>query len=276
MSHRPRKRFGQNFLQNQAIIENILRAVHLQKTDRVIEIGPGLGALTKPMLQILSALIVIEIDTDLQALLNEMPGVETKLVITPEHNTSLRDDLLNNPQLTIIGGDALSIDYSQFGRNLRLIGNLPYNISTPLLLQLLHFSPYITDMHFMLQKEVVERIAAQPGNKTYGRLSVMCQYFCEVEQVLDVPPEAFYPQPKVESAVVRLTPLRPSPYPAIRFADLERLVAQAFSMRRKTLANNLKPLISAADIHALGIDPTRRPEQLSVIEYVQLAKFISK
>lgn len=256
MSHRPRKRFGQNFLQNQSIIDAILRAVHLQATDHVIEIGPGLGALTRPLLQKLDSLTAIEIDTDLQAVLSTMPEAK--------HH------------LNLIGGDALAIDYSQFGNELRLIGNLPYNISTPLLLHLLHFTPYITDMHFMLQKEVVERLAAPPGNKTYGRLSVMVQYHCDVEHILDVPPHAFHPQPKVESAVVRLTPLCPSPYPAVAFTDLERLVACAFSMRRKTLANNLKPLLNATAITSLGIDPSLRPEQLSVMEYVQLAKFISK
>ncbi|MDP3704326.1 MAG: 16S rRNA (adenine(1518)-N(6)/adenine(1519)-N(6))-dimethyltransferase RsmA [Legionellaceae bacterium] len=255
MSHRPRKRFGQNFLQNQSIIDAILRAVHLQPTDRVIEIGPGLGALTQPLLHKLNSLTAIEIDTDLQAVLSAMPEAN---------------------HLTLINGDALAIDYSQFGQELRLIGNLPYNISTPLLLHLLHFTPYISDMHFMLQKEVVERLAAPPGNKTYGRLSVMVQYYCDVEPILDVPPHAFHPQPNVESAVVRLTPIRPSPYPEVAFSDLERLVACAFSMRRKTLANNLKPLINAATITTLGINPSLRPEQLSVMEYVQLAKFISK
>ncbi len=253
--HRPRKRFGQNFLQNQAIIENILEVIHIKANDHVIEIGPGLGALTRPLLQKLDKLTAIEIDRDLQARLSAMPEATNRL--------------------TVIGGDALSIDYSKFGEGLRLIGNLPYNISTPLLFHLLHFVSYIDDMHFMLQKEVVERLAAQPGNKTYGRISVMIQYYCEVTHLFDVPPEAFYPEPKVNSAIVRLTPHHPSPYPEINFSDLEKIVAQSFSMRRKTITNNLKPIMNAATIASLGIDPTLRPEQLELINYIQLAKYIS-
>ena len=256
MMHRARKRFGQNFLHNHQIIDAILRAINIQPTDKMLEIGPGLGALTKPLLQQLVTLTAIEIDTDLQAHLLAMPEATGKL--------------------NLIGGDALKIDYSQFGENVRIIGNLPYNISTPLLLRLLHYASYIDDMHFMLQKEVVERLAAGPGSKTYGRLSVMVQYYCDVDHLFNVPPTAFHPEPKVESAIVRLTPLRHSPYPIVAFDDLERLVACAFSMRRKTLANNLKPLLDAAGITALGIDPGMRPEQISVMEYVQLAKFISK
>ena len=252
-SHRPRKRFGQNFLQDQYIIDSILRAIHLQPKDRVIEIGPGLGALTKPLLQRLESLTAIEIDTDLQA----------KLLAMPESN-----------KLTLIGGDALSIDYSQFGEQIRFIGNLPYNISTPILFHLLNFTPYILDMHFMLQKEVVERLAATPGNKSYGRLSVMVQYYCEVEYVLDVPAEAFFPKPKVLSAVVSLTPRQDSIYPHVALKDLESLVATAFSMRRKTLANNLKPLMTNKEIESLGIDPSLRPEQLSVMQYVNLTQFV--
>ncbi len=256
MMHRPRKRFGQNFLQNRHIIDNILRALNPQPTDTVVEIGPGLGALTQPLLRQLNTLTAIEIDTDLQAHLIAMPWAGEKL--------------------RMIGADALTIDYSQLGEQIRIIGNLPYNISTPLLLRLLHYTQHIDDMHFMLQKEVVERLAAKPGSKTYGRLSVIVQYHCEVDSLFNVPPEAFHPQPKVESAVVRLIPHRISPYPAVGFTDLERLVACAFSMRRKTLANNLKPLLSAAELVALGIDPILRPEQISVMEYVQLAKFVSK
>ena len=255
MLHRPRKRFGQNFLQNHHVIDEILRSLHPQPTDNVLEIGPGLGALTQPLLRMLNSLTAIEIDTDLQAHLAVMPHAHGKL--------------------NLIGADALTIDYSQYGEKLRVIGNLPYNISTPLLMHLLRYAQHIDDMHFMLQKEVVERLAASPGNKTYGRLSVIVQYQCEVEQLFVVPPSAFHPQPKVESAVVRLIPYSVSPYPAVNFADLERLMASAFSMRRKTLANNLKPLLSANDLIALGIDPTRRPEQISVTDYVQIAKYIA-
>ena len=179
-------------------------------------------------------------------------------------------------KLQLINADALTLDYRQLGQHLRVIGNLPYNISTPLLLHLLSYADAIDDMLFMLQKEVVERLAAEPGCKAYGRLSVVVQYLCDVEQLFIVPPTAFHPQPKVESAIVRMTPHHVSPYPSVDFSELERLVACAFSMRRKTLANNLKPLLGASDLVALGIDPGLRPEQISVTEYVQIAKFITK
>ncbi len=250
MIHRARKRFGQNFLQNRHIIDNIIRALNLQSSDNVLEIGPGLGALTQPLLRVLDQLTAIEIDRDLIVHLSAMSGAAVKL--------------------TVVDADALTVDYSQFGTRLRVVGNLPYNISTPLLLALLHYTPYIDDMHFMLQKEVVERMAAKPGCKAYGRLSVMLQYYCDVEHLFDVGPEAFNPQPKVDSAVVRLTPHAISPYPVVNFAELERLVACAFSMRRKTLANNLKPHINAVGLIALGIDPVMRPEQISVAEYVRI------
>ena len=256
MVHRPRKRFGQNFLQNQHVINDILRYFNPKPTDNVVEIGPGLGALTTPLLRVLNNLTAIEIDTDLQDHLQGMPQTH---------------GLLN-----LIKADALTIDYSALGEHLRIIGNLPYNISTPLLLRMLHHGAHIDDMHFMLQKEVVERLVAEPGSKTYGRLSVMVQYHCEVELLFIVPPTAFHPQPKVESAIVRLVPYRTSPYPAVAFEDLERLMACAFSMRRKTLANNLKTVISASELTAINIDPTLRPEQISVTDYVQIAKFIAK
>jgi len=256
MGHRPRKRFGQNFLQNQHIIAAILRAFHPQASDTVVEIGPGLGALTRPLLQILDSLIAIEIDKDLQLHLAAMPQ--------------------SNGKLNLIDADALTIDYGQLGERLRIIGNLPYNISTPLLIHLLHNLANVEDMFFMLQKEVVERLAASPGSKDYGRLTVMVQYYCEVEHLFNVPADSFYPQPKVESAVVSLTPHKVSPFPAVAFSDLERLVAQSFSMRRKTLANNLKPLLTASEISALGINPGSRPEQITINEYVQIAKFVTK
>ncbi len=255
MAHRARKRFGQNFLQNIQIIDHIIRSLNLQSTDNVLEIGPGLGALTTPLLQTLDHLTAVEIDRDLQAHLTQTFGATGKL--------------------NIIDADALTIDYSQFGQRLRIIGNLPYNISTPLLLRLLHYTTHIDDMHFMLQKEVVDRMAAGPGSKAYGRLSVMLQYYCNVEHLFDVPPSAFNPEPKVDSAIVRLTPLTHSPFPTVEFSHLERLVACAFSMRRKTLANNLKPLISAASLIDLGIDPVKRPEQISVMEYVHITQAVA-
>lgn len=255
MRHSPRKRFGQNFLQSRHVIEDILRSINPQAEDNVLEIGPGLGALTEPLLRRLKRLTAVEIDTDLQKYLSELP--------------------IGQGKLQLIAADALTVDYSQFGTELRVIGNLPYNISTPILIHLLRFSPFINDMHFMLQKEVVERMAAQPGTKDYGRLTVMLQYHCEVEHLFNVPPEAFDPQPKVDSAVVRLTPYLESPFAKVATEDLERLVASAFAMRRKTLNNNLKGIISAEQLNELGIDGGRRPEQISVTEYVQLAKFVS-
>ncbi|WED44708.1 16S rRNA (adenine(1518)-N(6)/adenine(1519)-N(6))-dimethyltransferase RsmA [Legionella cardiaca] len=255
MMHRPRKRFGQNFLQNPQIINEILTALNLQENDKVVEIGPGLGALTVPLLRQLKKLTAIEIDKDLQAHLASLPVAFNKL--------------------QLLAGDALTVDYSQWGEKLRVLGNLPYNISTPLLLHLLKYAQFIEDMHFMLQKEVVLRLAAVPGTKAYGRLSVMVQYYCEVEYLFDVPPEAFHPKPKVDSAIVRLTPYRLSPYPEISPAALESLVAQAFSMRRKTLANNLKSVLSAAQLTELGVDPVSRPEQIAVKDYVQIAKFVT-
>lgn len=255
MHHRPRKRFGQNFLQSEGIIHAIIRAIHLHSDDNVLEIGPGLGALTAPLLQTLNKLTAIEIDRDLHAHLQTLP--------------------LAAERLKLISGDALSFNYNQFGKDLRLIGNLPYNISTPLLIHALHFLGSIRDMHFMLQKEVVNRLVALPGSKAFGRLSVMAQYHCEVDELLDVPPTAFYPQPKVESAIVRLIPHAQSPYPNVAWDDLERLVATAFAMRRKTLANNLKGVLSAEQIQSVDIDPTLRPEQLTVMQYGLLTTLIS-
>lgn len=255
MRHNPRKRFGQNFLQNRHIIDEILRAINPQATDNVLEIGPGLGALTQPLLRKLDELTAVEIDTDLQQYLAALPIAQGKL--------------------RLISADALTIDYSQFGLKLRVVGNLPYNISTPILIHLLQYASSIEDMYFMLQKEVVDRMSASPGSKAYGRLSVMLQYHCEVEHLFDVPPEAFEPQPKVDSAMVRLIPFQKSPFDLVAVDQLERLVGSAFAMRRKTLTNNLKGIISFAQLADLGIDGGKRPEQISVAEYVQLAKFIS-
>lgn len=254
MNHRPRKRFGQNFLENQAIIDRILTSLRLKSDDKVVEIGPGLGALTQPLLRRLDKMIAIEIDRDLQSFLSALPVAQNKL--------------------SLIDADALTVDFSQWGEGIRVIGNLPYNISTPLLLHLLQYAACIDDMHFMLQKEVVLRLAANPGSKAYGRLSVMIQYFCEVECLFEVPPEAFNPKPKVDSAIVRLIPHVESPYPVVDVRHLEEVVAQAFGMRRKTLANNLKPMINAEGLIALGLDPATRPEQISVMDYVRLTQTI--
>ena len=255
MRHSPRKRFGQNFLQDAPVINQILQTINPQADDNLLEIGPGLGALTLPLLKRVNHLTAVEIDRDLHQYLSELPATQNKL--------------------TIISADALTIDYSQFGPRLRIVGNLPYNISTPLLIYLLPYLVHIEDMYFMLQKEVVERMAASPGTKDYGRLSVMLQYFCEVEHLFNVPPEAFNPKPKVDSAIVRLTPYRTSPFESVDKDALERIVASSFAMRRKTLNNNLKGTISASQLDELGIDSNKRPEQITIAEYVQLAKFIS-
>lgn len=255
MKHSPRKRFGQNFLQSQPVISAIISAINPQTKDNMLEIGPGLGALTLPLMARLERLSAVEIDRDLQQYWLEKPealGV-----------------------LTLIAADALEVDYGLLGPQLRIVGNLPYNISTPLLIRMLEFSSSIEDMHFMLQKEVVSRITAVPGTKAYGRLSVMLQYHCEVEYLLDVPPEAFEPRPKVDSAVVRLVPYKTSPYEVVEVAQLASLVASAFAMRRKTLANNLKGILSAQQLTDLGIDPVRRPEQITIAEYVRMVKFVS-
>jgi len=213
-----------------------------------------MGALTQRLYSSLDTLHAIEIDTDLQ---------EQLRLIFPD-----------TTRLQLIGGDALEIDYRQFGNSLRILGNLPYNISTPLLLLLSSYSDVIKDMHFMLQKEVVMRMVGSPGSKAYGRLSVMLQYHFDITHLFDVPPEAFHPQPKVDSAIVRLIPHASNPYGSVDLSVLEKLVAIAFSMRRKTLANNLKPVITAAQLNDLGIDPAIRPEQVSIIDFVKISNFI--
>jgi 16S rRNA (adenine1518-N6/adenine1519-N6)-dimethyltransferase len=255
VKHKARKRFGQNFLQDSSVIYRILNELAIKPADSVLEIGPGLGALTVPLLQKLNKLVAVEIDRDLQ-----------------EHLASLP----NHQKLQLLTADALTIDYSQFGRNLRIIGNLPYNISTALMLHLMQYASYIEDMHFMLQKEVASRLIGEPGNKAYGRLSVMIQYYCQVDLIFDVPPQAFHPAPKVDSAIVRLIPYHVSPYEAVCVLDLEKLVMLAFGMRRKTLANNLKGVITAQQLTQLGIDPIKRPEQITLPEYINITNFIAK
>lgn len=251
--HRARKRFGQNFLQSEAVIHAILDAIHAGPTDHVVEIGPGLGALTKPLLKQLPQLTVIEIDRDLQAYWSTYA--------TP-------------CQLELISADALTVDYGQWKKPIRLLGNLPYNISTPLLFHLLDYTPFIQDMYFMLQKEVALRLAASVGNKNYGRLSIMMQYCCEVSVLFEVPPEAFEPAPKVDSAVVRLKPYTVCPYEPVDRVLLKSVVAQSFAMRRKTIANNLKKVIPAQELQAIGIDPGMRPEQISLQDYVRLTHYL--
>ncbi|WP_323845663.1 16S rRNA (adenine(1518)-N(6)/adenine(1519)-N(6))-dimethyltransferase RsmA [Microbulbifer magnicolonia] len=258
--HRARKRFGQNFLVDENIIERIVRAIGPKETDNLVEIGPGQGAITRLLLQRCPSLTAVELDRDL------IPLLQFKF----------RD----YPEFTIVEQDALKFDFCTLTKDtgagermLRIVGNLPYNISTPLLFHLLSFKGKVQDMHFMLQKEVVDRLSATPGTKSYGRLSVMVQYHCRVQGLFPVPPQAFRPAPKVESAIVRLVPHAELPYPARDEQLLERIVNVAFQQRRKTLRNALKPLYPDLDTEQLPVDAGRRPETFSVQEFVQLANY---
>jgi len=253
-AHRPRKRFGQHFLHDQGLLQRMVRAIDPAPTDAVLEIGPGEGALTAPLLARLERLHVVELDRDLAAAL---PG----RVPHPE-------------RLAVHAGDALEVDLARFAPApgaLRVVGNLPYNISTPLIFHLLDQLRWLRDMHFLLQKEVVERLAAAPGTGDYGRLSVMVQYHCRVEKLFTVGPGAFRPPPRVDSAFVRLVPHRPLPWPAADEAGFAELVRRAFTQRRKTLRRSLRGLAGPTHFAAAGIDPERRPETLTVAEFVALA-----
>ncbi len=251
---RARKRFGQNFLHDEGIIEAIVEAISPAKGQHLVEIGPGRGALTKPLLSRCDWLDVIELDRDLIPLLREQ---------------------LNDEQLNIHEADALRFDYRSLqkdGESLRVIGNLPYNITTPLLFHLLAQGDCIEDMCFMLQREVVERICAQPGNKQYGRLSIMMQHQCQAELLFTVPPEAFEPAPKVESAIIYLQPLKQRVGGEVDLDVMGKLVTTAFSQRRKTIANTLKNMITTEVFEQVGIDPTQRPETVSVASFVALTR----
>ncbi|MBI4986287.1 MAG: 16S rRNA (adenine(1518)-N(6)/adenine(1519)-N(6))-dimethyltransferase RsmA [Rhodocyclales bacterium] len=250
MKHIPRRRFGQNFLVSPGVVRNIVDAIAPRRSDTVVEIGPGLGALTEPLLAGVDRLHVVEIDRDLIARLRES--------FPPE-------------RLVIHEGDALEFDFGSLGGGLRIVGNLPYNISTPLLFHLAGFAGQVRDMHFMLQKEVVDRMVAAPGGGDYGRLSVMLQYRFDMERLFVVPPGAFNPAPKVDSAIVRLLP-RPAAALTLRDeARFARIVMAAFSQRRKMLRNTLRDWFAEADLAALGIAPTARAEELAVADYVALA-----
>lgn len=254
MEHQARKRFGQNFLVDQNIIENIVAAIAPLPGQNLVEIGPGQGAITRPLLEKCSELNVIELDRDLIPL--------------------LQNKFQQYPGLKIHQGDALKTDFRQFYKEeypLRIIGNLPYNISTPLLFHLLSFNKQIRDMYFMLQKEVVERLGATPGEKHYGRLSVMVQYHCKVQPLFLVPPTAFKPAPKVESAIVQLKPYNEPPYRAENLSLLSKLVRTCFQQRRKTIKNSLKLFLSTEQMDQLNIDLALRPENLGVAEFVQLS-----
>ena len=253
--HIPRKRFGQNFLQDTKVIDDIVSSVGAQPGDVVIEIGPGLGALTKPLLQRLDHLHVVEIDRDII--------------------TRLKGEF-SPKRLTIHEGDALAFDFGTVSDGtFKLVGNLPYNISTPLLFHLAKYGSRVIDMHFMLQKEVIDRMVAEPSTPDYGRLTVMLQYRFDMEQILLVPPGAFYPPPKVDSAVVRMIPDAGRCGVATDEVLLEEIVAQAFAQRRKTLRNNLKGIISDEALLSLGIDPAARAETIPVAKYVVLSNYLA-
>ncbi|NRB38981.1 MAG: 16S rRNA (adenine(1518)-N(6)/adenine(1519)-N(6))-dimethyltransferase RsmA [Pseudomonadales bacterium] len=253
--HIPRKRFGQNFLEDMSIIDRLVASIAPKANDNMVEIGPGQGALTRPLLEYLDVLNAIELDRDLIPFLRA--GLE------PEG-------------LTVHEADALKFNFANLmqERPLRVVGNLPYNISTPLIFHLLTYQEKIQDMHFMLQLEVVDRLAAEPNSKAYGRLTVMTQYYCQVFKLFDVPPTAFNPPPKVMSAIVRLKP-RTFPLQATDMAVMDKVVRFSFSQRRKTLRNNLKQLLNAEQLDELNQDLKKRPEQLSVEDYVNLSNQIA-
>ena len=251
--HRTRKRFGQHFLHDRNLVDRMVRTLGLQQDDTLVEIGPGRGALTYPLLEEIPHLHVVELDRDLIALLRQE----------------------NSPErLTIHESDALRFDFRPLkpaDKPLRVIGNLPYNISTLLIFHLLSQADAISDMTFMLQKEVVDRLTASPGTRDWGRLSIMVQYHCQADYLFFVPPGAFSPPPKVDSAVVRLIPHASPPHPANDEEHLRRLVAQAFTQRRKAIRNSLKSQVTLEQFEQAGIDAGLRPDQLTVADYVTLA-----
>jgi len=254
LNHIPRKRFGQNFLHDPGVIRNIIAAINPQPGQDLIEIGPGQGAITLPLLGVCGHLQAVELDRHLLEPLRQTASTAGKLTL---HNR-----------------DALRTDFCALRRGeqrLRVIGNLPYNISTPLLFHLLDQADCIEDMHFMLQKEVVERMAAHPGSSAYGRLSVMLQYRCEVIPLFGIGPGAFRPPPKVESAFVRLLPYRTPPTQVIDETLFAQIVRLVFGQRRKTLRNTLKGVLDSEDFTALGVDPQIRAEQLDLKTFARLA-----
>lgn len=257
--HRPRKRFGQNFLIDSQVIEKIIQCLHPVATEHLIEIGPGQGVLTERLLASGAPLHAIEIDRDLAAWLQQRFG--------------------HHPNFSLIEQDVLKLDFNDLlsaESPARIIGNLPYNISSPLLFHLMAYLAGITDMLFMLQLEVVDRMSAKPDSRDYGRLSIMTQYFCQVEKLFEVPSQAFSPAPRVTSAVVKLVPHPPASLPLQHPLTLENLLRQAFAQRRKTLRNNLQGLLLESDLRSLQIDPGLRPENLSLDDYVRICLWLEQ
>jgi 16S rRNA (adenine1518-N6/adenine1519-N6)-dimethyltransferase len=253
MKHIAKKRFGQNFLTDQGVIASLIDAISPKADDLMVEIGPGLGALTKPLLQRLNLLHVVEVDRDIIAWMQKEYA---------------------NKAITIHNADALKFDFASLGNNLRVTGNLPYNISTPILFHLLDNVSHITDMHFMLQKEVVERMVASPSTPAYGRLSVMLQYHLKMEYLITVPPESFEPAPKVESAFVRCVPHATLPFVAKDEKHFAKIVLAAFGQRRKTLRNTLKGLLDDDGFAALNISSQLRAENLSAAQFVTISNHL--
>src|SRR3990167_3181279 len=256
-THHPRKRFGQHFLTDQHVLREIMHCIDLKKNDNVVEIGPGQGALTSYLLEELNHLNAVELDRDLITLLKQK---------------------YDPKQLTLYAADALDFSYLSLSKNkndLRIVGNLPYNISTPLLFKLFSEIACIHDMHFMLQKEVVLRLTAKVGTTDYSRLSVMSQYFCDNDYLLTVPPEAFDPPPKVESAIIRLTPKIQNTLSKNQFNAFSKVVKEAFNYRRKKLGNCLRRLLDPKQLVALDIDPHARPQDISVAEFIRIGESIS-
>jgi len=249
-THQAKKRFGQHFLHERGVIDKILAAIDPRPGERIVEIGPGLGALTVPLLERCGRLEVVELDRDVIPALTAAAAGKGELVV---HHA-----------------DALEFEFSALGRDLRVVGNLPYNVSTPLLFHLLAQRHAIRDMHFMLQREVVERMAAAPGSDAYGRLTVMLAAYTKVEKLFRVGPGAFRPPPKVDSAVVRLVPHASPPFPLHDPQRFAALVSAAFTKRRKTLRNAVKGLVDEATMLAAGVDPQARPETLSAADFARM------
>jgi 16S rRNA (adenine1518-N6/adenine1519-N6)-dimethyltransferase len=255
-NYRPRKRFGQHFLIDQTTIDKIIAAIQPQSSEIIVEIGPGRAAISNPLAKLAGTFHAIELDRNLASMLKRQFASQTNV--------------------TIHQGDVLKFDFSGLGEDLRIVGNLPYNISAPLLFRLIKYRSIIKDMYFMLQKEVVDRMAAPPGNRTYGRLSIMLGCYMKIEPLFDVPATAFSPSPKVESSIVRLHPLPDDIYAIADHEKLSNIVAEAFSQRRKKLRNALKVSATEENLIAAGIDPTSRPEQATIGNYVTLANQITK
>ena len=256
-AHKARKRFGQNFLHDHGIIRRIVACIGPKKGQRIVEIGPGKGALTEGIISVTERMDVVELDRDLIPI--------------------LKVNLFRYPDLTVHEADAMKFDFASLATDeqaIRVVGNLPYNISTPLIFHLLSQAEVIEDMHFMLQKEVVDRLAARPGDSLYGRLSVMAQYYCSVESLFIVGPESFDPAPKVDSAIVRMTPHRTMPYQVADIKKLEDMVRIGFHQRRKTLRNNYKGVLDNDDFENLNIDPSLRPERLDVEDFVNITNYV--